>query len=106
MQSLENIQGNMTFLASELPMPFENPSKTYFAIAEGRALKPILVPGQAIDESIKESRMLDGQLPMNHPKWKQAAQYVPMGFPSYNIEVRKPPFLTFDGHGALFQNVC
>jgi hypothetical protein len=45
MQSLENIQGNMAFLASELPMPFENPSKIYFTIAEGRALKPIIVPG-------------------------------------------------------------
>jgi hypothetical protein len=103
MQSLEDIQGNMAFLASELAMPFENPSKTYFAIAEGRALKPILVPGQAIDESIKESRILDGQLPMNHPN---SPQYVPMGFPSYNLEVRKLPFLTFKGYNALFQNVC
>jgi hypothetical protein len=56
-------------------MPFGGRRKTYFTIAKGRALKPIIGSGQAIDKSVKESKMLDGQLPLNHSKWK-APPYV------------------------------
>jgi hypothetical protein len=51
-------------------MPFGERGKTYFTIAEGRALKPIIVPGQAMDKSVKGCGLLDGQPPMNHSKWK------------------------------------
>jgi hypothetical protein len=42
------------------------------------ALLHRLIPGQAIDKSMKESRMMDGTLRRNHPKfWVNGApQYV------------------------------
>jgi hypothetical protein len=87
--------GNKASLASELPMAFGG-GKTYFTIAEGRALKPIIVPGQAIDKSAKEGRMLDGQPPMNHSKWKAPPYVLWEGMVTFVISGRpsKPWCLT------------
>jgi hypothetical protein len=69
MQVIETIQGNMAFLDSELPIPFQDPSKIHFTTAEAIALKPILLAGQAIEKSMKESRIMDGSFPQNHPEF-------------------------------------
>jgi hypothetical protein len=45
------------------------------------ALLHRLIPGQAIDKSMKESRMMDGTLRQNHPEsWVNGAPQYVFGF--------------------------